>query len=52
LKRAGFNIAEAPVKLDFSRGKSSRISLRDVWFVFKDTLSIFMRIVVLREDKF
>jgi glycosyltransferase involved in cell wall biosynthesis len=51
LKRAGFNIAEAPVKIDFSRGKSNRISFRDVWFVFKDTLSTFTRIVVLHEDK-
>lgn len=51
LKRAGFNIAEAPVKLDFSRGKSNRISLRDVWFVFKDTLSVFVRIIVLHKDK-
>ena len=52
LKREGFKIVEAPVMLDFSRGKADRISLKDVWFVFKDTLSLFVRIVLLRKDKF
>lgn len=43
----GYNIAEAPVKLDFKR-TSGRIKPIDIWHTAKDTLAIFYRMYILR----
>jgi hypothetical protein len=43
LHKAGFKIAEAPIKLNFSRSYAGRIKLKDVINITMDTFSIFWR---------
>ncbi len=40
--RLGYKIVEAPIELKFQRF-SSRIKLKDIWYIFLDTLGIFYR---------
>ena len=44
-KRLGYSIIEVPVVLDYNH--VSRINLRDIWYIFLDTLAIFYRMKIL-----
>ena len=44
-KRLGYSITEVPVVLDYNH--VSRINLRDIWYIFLDTLAIFYRMKIL-----
>lgn len=45
----GFKIAEAPIELNFQRQeKWGRIKLKDIYYVFIDTLAIFYRMYILK----
>lgn len=46
-KNRGAKIVDAPVVLDFSRGKG-RIKLKDITGMFVDTLAIFYRLYILK----
>ena len=41
--RAGYRVAEAPVAARFLR-RSSRLTLRDVWRIWADTLAVYCRV--------
>lgn len=45
--RLGYKIADAPVKLQFTRS-SGRVALGDVWTVLLDTLAIFYRSRIIK----
>ncbi len=44
--RLGYSIVEAPVELNYQT--FSRISLKDIWCMFVDTMAIFYRMKILR----
>ena len=44
--RLGYSIVEAPVELNYQT--FSRISLKDIWCMFVDTMAIFYRMYFLR----
>ena len=44
----GYKIIEAPIVLDFSKGKWGRISPREIWRIFIDTLAVARRFQILQ----
>jgi len=49
INRMKFRIVDAPIKLDFLRGRRwGRITIKDVLEVFKDTLMVFYRMYILK----